>query len=65
MLIRFAYLAVAYAFAAPWLFRMTDGEKDIEILAHATNSLSCNDWEVPKRRSAVLNCGDAPFNGKE
>ncbi|MET8759538.1 hypothetical protein [Lentzea sp. NPDC004782] len=30
---RFAYLAVSHAFAALWLLRMTDREKDIEILA--------------------------------
>ncbi len=33
VLVRFAYLAVAHAFAALRLFRMTDGEKDVEILA--------------------------------
>lgn len=33
MLVRFAYLAVSHAFAALRLFRMTDGEKDVEILA--------------------------------
>ncbi|AHH98741.1 integrase core domain-containing protein [Kutzneria albida] len=33
MLVRFAYLAAAHAFAALRLFRMTDREKDIEILA--------------------------------
>jgi hypothetical protein len=29
----FAYLAVSHAFAALWLLRMTDREKDVEILA--------------------------------
>ncbi|WP_439657699.1 hypothetical protein ACSHWB_35665 [Lentzea sp. HUAS TT2] len=33
VLVRFAYLAVSYAFAALWLLRMTDREKDVEILA--------------------------------
>lgn len=33
MLIRFAYLAVTHAFAALRLLRMTDREKDVEILA--------------------------------
>ncbi|MBP2473155.1 hypothetical protein JOF53_002027 [Crossiella equi] len=33
MLVRFTYLAVAHAFAALRLLRMTDHEKDIEILA--------------------------------
>jgi transposase len=33
MLVRFAYLTVALALAALRLFRMTDGDKDVEILA--------------------------------
>lgn len=33
MLVRFVYLAVSHAFAALRLLRMTDREKDIEILA--------------------------------
>ncbi|WP_245849467.1 integrase core domain-containing protein [Lentzea kentuckyensis] len=33
VLVRFAYLAVSQAFAALWLLRMTDREKDVEILA--------------------------------
>ena len=33
MLVRFAYLDVTHAFAALRLVRMTDREKDIEILA--------------------------------
>ena len=33
MLVRFAYLAVSNAFAALRLLRMTDREKDVEILA--------------------------------
>ncbi|SES36072.1 Integrase core domain-containing protein [Lentzea xinjiangensis] len=33
VLVRFAYLAVSHAFAALWLLRMTDREKDVEILA--------------------------------
>jgi hypothetical protein len=33
VLVRFAYLAVTYAFAALRLLPMTDREKDIEILA--------------------------------
>ena len=33
MLVRFAYLAVSHAFAALRLLRMTDREKDVEILA--------------------------------
>ena len=33
MLVRFAYLAVTHAFAALRLLRMTDREKDVEILA--------------------------------
>ena len=33
VLLRFAYLAVSHVFAALWLLRMTDREKDIEILA--------------------------------
>jgi hypothetical protein len=33
LLVRFAYLAVSHAFAALWLLRMTDREKDVEILA--------------------------------
>ena len=33
VLVRFAYLAVSHAFAGLWLLRMTDREKDIEILA--------------------------------
>jgi hypothetical protein len=33
VLVRFAYLAVSHAFAALWLLRMTDREKDAEILA--------------------------------
>src|SRR5687768_17953640 len=33
VLVRFAYRAVSHAFAGLWLLRMTDREKDIEILA--------------------------------
>jgi hypothetical protein len=33
VLVRFTYLAVSRAFAALWLLRMTDQEKDVEILA--------------------------------
>ena len=33
VLVRFAYLAVSHAFAALWLLRMTEREKDVEILA--------------------------------
>ncbi|WP_198681211.1 integrase [Lentzea terrae] len=33
VLVRFAYLAVSQVFAALWLLRMTDREKDVEILA--------------------------------
>jgi hypothetical protein len=33
VLVRFAYLAVSRAFAALWLLRMSDREKDVEILA--------------------------------
>ena len=33
VLVRFAYLAVSHAFSALWLLRMTDREKDFEILA--------------------------------
>jgi hypothetical protein len=33
VLVRFAYLAVSQAFTALWLLRMTDQEKDVEILA--------------------------------
>jgi hypothetical protein len=33
VLVRFAYLAVSHAFAALWLLRMSDREKDVEILA--------------------------------
>ena len=33
VLVRFAYLAVSNAFTALWLLRMTDREKDVEILA--------------------------------
>jgi hypothetical protein len=33
VLVRFAYLAVTHAFAALRLLRMTDREKDVEILA--------------------------------
>ena len=33
VLVRFAYLAVSHVFAALWLLRMTDREKDVEILA--------------------------------
>lgn len=33
MLVRFAYIAVSHAFAALRLLRMTDHEKDVEILA--------------------------------
>ncbi|HUQ54792.1 hypothetical protein [Lentzea sp.] len=33
VLVRFAYLAVSNAFAALWLLRMSDREKDVEILA--------------------------------
>ncbi|MFJ5991435.1 hypothetical protein [Lentzea sp. NPDC092896] len=33
VLVRFAYLAVSKAFAALWLLRMTEREKDVEILA--------------------------------
>jgi hypothetical protein len=32
VLVSFAYLAVSHAFAAIWLLRMTDREKDVEIL---------------------------------
>jgi uncharacterized protein (DUF849 family) len=33
VLVRFTYLAVSHAFAALWLLRMSDREKDVEILA--------------------------------
>jgi hypothetical protein len=33
VLVRFAYRAVSHAFAALWLLRMSDREKDVEILA--------------------------------
>jgi hypothetical protein len=33
VLVRLTYLAVSHAFAALWLLRMTDREKDVEILA--------------------------------
>ncbi|RAS69724.1 hypothetical protein C8D87_10123 [Lentzea atacamensis] len=33
VLVRFAYLAVSHAFAALWLLRMSNREKDVEILA--------------------------------
>lgn len=33
VLVRFTYLAVYRTFAALWLLRMTDREKDVEILA--------------------------------
>lgn len=33
VLVRFAYLVVSHAFAALWLLRMSDREKDVEILA--------------------------------
>ncbi|GHH42092.1 hypothetical protein [Lentzea cavernae] len=33
VLVRFAYLAVSRAFAALWLLRMTEREKDVKILA--------------------------------
>ncbi|WP_229812161.1 hypothetical protein [Lentzea flava] len=33
VLVRFAYLAVSHAFAALWLLRMSDRDKDVEILA--------------------------------
>ncbi|MDX8031429.1 integrase core domain-containing protein [Lentzea sp. BCCO 10_0856] len=33
VLVRFAYRAVSHAFAALWLLRMTDRDKDVEILA--------------------------------
>ena len=33
VLVRFAYLAVSHTFAALWILRMTDREKDVEILA--------------------------------
>jgi hypothetical protein len=33
VLVRFAYLAVSHAFAALWLLRRTESEKDVEILA--------------------------------
>ncbi|MFS8102176.1 hypothetical protein LFM09_34140 [Lentzea alba] len=33
VLVRFAYLAVSQAFASLWLLRMSNREKDIEILA--------------------------------
>ncbi|USX54120.1 transposase [Lentzea sp. HUAS12] len=33
VLVRVAYLAVSHAFAALWLLRMTDRDKDVEILA--------------------------------
>jgi hypothetical protein len=33
VLVRFAHLAVSHAFAALWLLRMTDRDKDVEILA--------------------------------
>src|SRR5688572_16191411 len=33
VLVRLAYLSVSHAFAALWLLRMTEREKDLEILA--------------------------------
>src|SRR5690349_18585713 len=33
VLVRFAYLAVSHTFAALWLLRMAEREKDVEILA--------------------------------
>ena len=33
VLVRFAYLAVSHVFAALWLLRMTERERDVEILA--------------------------------
>jgi hypothetical protein len=33
VLVRFAHLTASYAFTALWLWRLTDREKDVEILA--------------------------------
>jgi hypothetical protein len=44
VLVRFAYLAVSHAFSALWLLRLTDREKDVEILALR------HQFEVVRRR---------------
>lgn len=41
VLVRFTYVAVCRAFAALWLLRMTDREKDVEILVLRHQLASC------------------------
>ncbi|MEV7969640.1 hypothetical protein AB0O34_27220 [Sphaerisporangium sp. NPDC088356] len=47
MLVRLVYLTVTNAFAALRLLPMGDRDKDVEILACATRSLSLNGSSVP------------------
>ena len=66
MLVRFAYLAVAHAFAALRLLPMTDREKNVEILAlrHQLTVLqrqpgSQHPQSRPEDFRSSLTCGDA------
>ncbi|WP_330275939.1 transposase [Lentzea sp. NBC_00516] len=61
VLVRFAYLAVSHAFAALWLLRMTDREKDVEILAlrHQLAVLH-RQLGAQRSRSAVSSCAWQP-----